>query len=148
MEEKKDRILFVENPSQYERKDQDNETERGRAFKRYFGRRGYEVDLIRGLNEFSVQGRIEEKNYNAMVTHLYAMNTEEGREYNFSFLRINSLKRIHEIKHNKELKVIVYTGADIEGINGFSQDKILGIIGKSNDFRKDFNLIEDLLDKI
>jgi|SRR3989344_9477659 len=148
MEGKKGRILFVENPSQYEKKDQNNETERGREFRRYFGGRNYEVDFIRGLNEFAVQGKIEEKSYRAMVTHLFAMNMEEGREYSFSFLRINGLKRLHEKKHNSDLKVIVYTGANIEGINGFSQDKILGIIGKSNDFRKDFSLIEDLLKKV
>lgn len=145
---KKGRILFVENPSQYEREDQNNETERGREFRRYFGGRDYEVDFIRGLNEFAVQGKIEEKSYRAMVTHLFAMNTEEKKEYNFAFLRINGLKRLHEKKHNVELKVIVYTGADIEEINNFSQDKIQGIIGKSNDFRKDFGLIENLLEEV
>ena len=148
MEGKKGRILFVENPSQYERKDQNSETERGVEFRRYFGGRNYEVDIIRGLNEFGVQSKIEEKSYGAMITHLFAMNMEEKKEYNFAFLRINGLKRLHEKKHNLELKVIVYTGANIEEINIFSQGKIEGMIGKSNDFRKDFGLIEDILNKI
>ncbi|MDO8508083.1 MAG: hypothetical protein Q7S27_00195 [Nanoarchaeota archaeon] len=139
------KVLYVENPYQYESGDQKKEEERGKNFRAYFERKGFEIDHIKGLNMSAVKTSITTFDYDFMVTHLFAITTDDGRDYHPAFSRIKNLKIVHLQTHNKDIKVILYTGANINEFERLLNENITGTVKKSSEFNRDFASIERLL---
>ncbi len=153
-------ILYIDNPGHYkEPEKREKEIKRRNWVSKKLSEKNYDVAYGDSLKQQTSLRMIQLKEFDLLITHLYAWRFDDEINYRPSISAILRLCNTHFQKHNLSLPTIIYTGATYNEItdeelekqakpNYIKEENSPEIIRKTDNFKKDLHKIDLCLEKL